>query len=254
MKNSMAKSGKVLEELAKYIQENNHAFEQFAVIAKEHSDRLSKAMEPLKGLFEGMSRSFQQMPQSVTVLAESGWYISFDFEIVDLNHFASRLQAGDSDYVDNKMIEMLDEMFDRISDGIYHNFPQRRNPIEAALNAHKRGEYFLSIPVFFAQIEGMCKELTGSRFFSVKKGTPKTATWENDVQADTILSALVEPLKHTGVMRSVQIPDKPVGVNRHDVLHGDSNDYGQKVNGYKVLSLLNYVANTIADVKQFPKH
>ena len=249
----MEQPGKVLQELAQYIRDNTQVFQEFATVMKEHTDRWNKAMEPLKEVFEGISRTFQDMPESIKILAESGWYISFEFDVPEMNYFAHQLKAGQTKYVDQKMIDILDQMFDQICDGIYHNFPHRRLPIEAALNAHKRGEYYLSIPVFFAQIEGMCLELTGSRFFKVKNDIPKTATWASEIKADTILSALVLPLKQTGPMRSVQIDEKPLGVNRHDVLHGDCNDYGEKLNSYKVLSLLNYVANTIAEIKRFQK-
>ncbi len=60
------------------------------------------------------------------------------------------------------------------------------------------------------------------------------------------MELLLEPLKYTGVMRQIQDLDNPLGITRHDVLHGDSVDYGEDgLNSYKALSLLNYLGETV---------
>jgi hypothetical protein len=53
-------------------------------------------------------------------------------------------------------------------------------------------------------------------------------------------------------MRQPQDFNNPIGINRHDVLHGNCVDYGDsKINGYKVLSLLNYIGSTVFEAKQY---
>ena len=74
---------------------------------------------------------------------------------------------------------------------------------------------------------------------------------DTNVKSDSIIEIVLEPLKHTGVTRQKQNLSNPLGINRHDVLHGDSVDYGKdKVNSYKVLSLLNYIGETVYMAKQ----
>jgi len=41
--------------------------------------------------------------------------------------------------------------------------------------------------------------------------------------------------------------DAFVGLNRHQVLHGESTQYGTEMNSLKAISLLNYVAHILTD-------
>ena len=53
-------------------------------------------------------------------------------------------------------------------------------------------------------------------------------------------------MRNINILRQIQIPNEPLGLNRHDVLHGDSFDYGEdKINSYKALSLLLYISETV---------
>jgi hypothetical protein len=52
-------------------------------------------------------------------------------------------------------------------------------------------------------------------------------------------------------MSKMQDHLKPIGFNRHDVLHGDCVDYGDdKINSYKALSLVNYLSETVYMAKE----
>ncbi|MEI9921885.1 MAG: hypothetical protein WDO14_24300 [Bacteroidota bacterium] len=80
---------------------------------------------------------------------------------------------------------------------------------------------------------------------------PATKEWTDTIHVDSILHLIVEPLKHFGPSRKTQVPGKPLGFNRHDVLHGTSVDYGDDdVNAFKTLSLLNYIGIAIHYVKE----
>ncbi|PUB26349.1 hypothetical protein C8J95_11132 [Elizabethkingia sp. YR214] len=59
---------------------------------------------------------------------------------------------------------------------------------------------------------------------------------------------LLNPLKIISSNRKVQDFDNPIGINRHDILHGQSYDYGENpINSYKALSLLFYIANIVLE-------
>ena len=210
--------------------------------------------------YEETSKQFQQIgselakglvkiPESIKNLAEHGWYIPMDIDPGSINYFAEELQKGNADLVDAEMISLFDNEIGAIDTYIIERFPHRKAPILAALKAHNNAEYYLSIPVFYAQIEGICRELTGFRFYKIKgKHKPATEKWVANFPTGSFTEILLAPMKDKNVTRQEQIQKKPHGLNRHDVLHGDCSDYGgNKSYSYKALSLLYYMVETVYD-------
>jgi hypothetical protein len=212
---------------------------------------VNRAMENAREAMAIFVHSIQEIPESTKLLAENGWYMPFDFHPVIVNRMAENIREGNVELADIEMVRFLDEELSNIQKHIIERFPKREKAIVGAMEAHKKGEYYLSIPVFFAQIEGICKELVGIRFFKIRKDDPKTSLWVSNFESDSILRLLLEPLITIGPIRSTQDENNPLGINRHDVLHGDCTDYGDtKLNSYKVLSLLNYVSDTVYEAKK----
>jgi hypothetical protein len=213
---------------------------------------VQKALETAQIALNEYFRVVKNIPESVKLLAENGWYLPLDFHPVDLNRFAMHIKDGNSHIVDADMIIYIDNELKNIQDQLNKKFSKRSSVINAGIRAHKKQEYYLSIPVFFTQIEGICEDLTGSRFFKNKAKSPQTTEWVNNFTGDSVIKLLLEPLKYSGPMRKSQDIDNPIGINRHDVLHGNCVDYGDsKINGYKVLSLLNYVGDIVFEAKQY---
>lgn len=213
---------------------------------------VQKALETSQIALNEYFRVVKKIPESVKLLAENGWYLPLDFHPVEINRMASYIKEGKSQIVDEGMITYLDEKLTNIQDQLNKKFPERSSAINASIRAHKKHEYYLSIPVFFAQIEGICEDLTGDRFFKNKAKAPLTNEWLKNFEADSVIKILLEPLKFSGPMRKLQDFDNPIGINRHDVLHGNSVDYGDsKINEYKILSLLYYIGDTVFEAKKF---
>jgi hypothetical protein len=208
----------------------------------------------LEKLEESMTTFRENLPSSLTLLSKFGWYISWDTIPGRIMRYAKELQNGNPELVDPEIISEIDNDIDRIERTLTHNFPHRRKPILAAIKAHKDSQYYLSVPVFFAQTEGICNEITGVRFFKTKNGIPSTSNWTISFATDTFTGLLLEPMKNLAVSTQLQDPGNPTGLNRHDVMHGDSYDYGEdKTNSYKALSLLLYVGEIIYDSNQKKK-
>jgi len=224
--------------LLKYIQES---LAQVNQVLKAFQNSFNKTIDELK-----------KMPESTRFLADQGWYLPLSvtpFQVSEL------INTNNSDILDRKMMLLIDNEINYIESELTKKFPNRKNPIQSGIRAHRNKEYYLSIPVFFAQIEGICKELTGLRFFATRNGEPKTELWATDINQDSILNLFLEPLRIIGKTREKQNPENPLGINRHDVLHGDSIDYGESgINSYKALSLLNYMSETVFKAKQFLKN
>lgn len=207
-------------------------------------------MKDFQNSFNQVLEIFQMMPEITKVLAEYGWYLPLIFRPNEIN---LKSVKENIELVDREMVRALDEYIDIIESGLIRKFPNRKDAIEAAIRAHKNQEYYLSIPVFFAQTEGICKELLGVRFFKIKNdNSPSTDKCLSEIGQKNILSLFIEPLRVTGISREKQNSNMPMGLNRHDVLHGDSTNYGSdKINSYKALSLMNYIGEIAWKVAEY---
>ncbi|MGE0587714.1 MAG: hypothetical protein AB7O48_04015 [Cyclobacteriaceae bacterium] len=201
-------------------------------------------------IFKSVLAEVESVPESIKLLAEQGWYVAFDMTVTELNRVSSLLKDNETDQVDYLLARTFDEELMSILKFLTESFPHRSEAIRQAIDAHSRQNYFLSIPCFFSQTEGICKEAIGVRFFKTENSVPVTAKWVEEYQAEGLFKALLEPLIVSGNVRGFQVKGSPVGINRHDVLHGDSYDYGNDpVNSYKALSLLNYIGTVVTKLK-----
>lgn len=68
--------------------------------------------------------------------------------------------------------------------------------LRAAFGAHRRGEFELSVPVFLAQSDGVCLDLTGYHFFMRDRATqkPKSSVYVAARVGNEVSSAMLSPL------------------------------------------------------------
>lgn len=202
------------------------------------------------GLLEQWKIEKVKAPESLRQLLQQGWYLPFHVNEATMNSLVNDINNGNATSAEQYIMDTFDQGSLVELEKLTTRFPTRAKAIIAAFDAHRRGEYYLSIPVFFAQTEGICKEIIGIPFFSVKKGKPITTSWASAREQDDYVNLLLKPLIEVGESRRIQEMGKPSGANRHDVLHGDSLDYGTKVNSYKAFSLLTYIGGTIYELKE----
>lgn len=213
--------------------------------------KFNKELSEIADIISKIGTEFEKVPDSIQILSEVGWFIPLSIGPGELNFYAKEVLEDRVELVNKRMIELLDsemEYFERI---IIERFPHRKSALISSLKAHKEEEYYLSIPVFFAQTEGICKELTSFRYFKTSKNQPETKKWVSNFISGSFIEILLKPMRNKEVFRQNQIPDEPLGLNRHDVLHGDSLDYGEdRVNSYKALSLLFYISETVYEANK----
>lgn len=191
--------------------------------------------------------NFDRITENLRTLANLGWYTSMETSLNFPNIVIEKLINEGEESANKIMIEYLDGELEFIKEIIRSHFKHRQAAIFQAITAHQEEKYFLSIPVFFSQTEGICNELTGIRFFVkvYRKKRYRTEELTANLRDGSILTLIMEPLKVEGVMRKNQVQGEPIGINRHDVLHGQSIDYGNRVNSYKALSLLFYIISIL---------
>jgi plasmid maintenance system killer protein len=180
------------------------------------------------------------------LLCEHGWYLGLDlngpiYQLQISIKYADLISKGRIAEVNSKLSHFFKGQEREIERNLTAAFPKRVKQIKAAMRAHRRGEYYLSIPVFFAFVEGISQELTKYRFFK----TESMRKWARSIEDAVLIKQILEPLKVVGASQQRQ-SSQASGLKRHDVLHGASTNYGDDpVNSYKALSLLNYVGNTL---------
>ena len=201
--------------------------------------------------FEELQRSFRELlprtQEALILLGTHGWYLDLEMPLPGLWELKKALSDGNVAEAEHALVEYFEGRTDEIEKSIVERFPKRQKLITAAFNAHRRQEYELSIPVLLAQTDGICKEVVNENLFLKHNKKPRTAIYVEQVAADTYRAALLSPLAQTlPIGASEHERDEGFSeLNRHMVLHGESLDYGNKINSLKAISLINYVAHVL---------
>lgn len=131
---------------------NPKVIKAFSESVQAHFKNIEKALEPLKEDFHRYYKALQDVPEAIKILAEYGWYLPFDFHPPEVKYFADELKKGNSQVVNDKMIDLFDNSIGNIKAEIVSKFPNRRAPIEAAISAHvKKRLLFVYSCVFGAE-------------------------------------------------------------------------------------------------------
>lgn len=201
--------------------------------------------------FKELQRSSRELPsktrETLISLGGHGWFLDLEMPLSKLWKLTKALTDGNTIEAENALAEYYESRTDGIEKSIVARFPNREKLISAAFNAHRRQEYELSIPVFLAQADGICKEVVNEHLFLKHNKKPRTAIYVEQIASDAYLAALLSPLAQSlPINASENERDATFGeLNRHMVLHGESLNYGNKTNSLKAISLLNYVAHVL---------
>ena len=192
-----------------------------------------------------------RMREALLVLARHGWYFDDGMDFTTLWELRDALLNGDIGVAESQLCQYFEARVDSIESHAVGAFPERSHLIRSALTAHRDGSYDLSIPVLLAQIDGICKDTTDGYYFMKSGARPQTAAYVEAQTAGTWTKVMLSPLAEALPisMSANQRGDDFSGLNRHQVLHGESLDYGTKANGLKALSLLSYVSCVLGEVR-----
>jgi hypothetical protein len=218
------------------------------------AEQLRNSFRGLVGpAFEEFQKSFRDLPprtqEAVLLLGSHGWYFDLEMTLPQLWRLKEELSDGNVSEAEEAFVDYFEGRSEEIEKSIATIFPNRSHLIRAAFGAHRRQEYELSIPVFLAQADGMCKDAINQYLFLKTNRKPQTALYVERIVADGFRASLLSPLAQT-LPISASESERPRGsnaLNRHAVLHGESLDYGTKTNSLKAISLINYIALILAD-------
>ena len=150
--------------------------------------------------------------------------------------------------VDQIMVTYYRTNLQPFSDELTSEYPKRAAAIKAAVNAHislaEQG-YFLSIPVFIAQADGLLAEITGVESPMTKAAKVFREKYADDPELLDLLYPFLE-LQSSRFMMSTKARQAAAqstkksftALNRHQVMHGERSDYGTEINSLKAFSFL----------------
>lgn len=249
------------------------ALEQFAATQRHWADQMNRIRIPIlpiiemsdttkpiiecanrihagiNAAFADLQKTFDDLPsqtqEALLILGDHGWFVDLDMSLPEIRWLKNTLSKGNVSKAEKVLADHFSDKskLDEIERLIITKFPHRERLIKSAFGAHRREEYELSIPVLLAQVDGICKEVTEHNLFRKNKYLPMTSRYVKKFASDAFQYALLQPLAHS---LPISASEKERGddfnaLNRHMVLHGESVDYGTKINSLKSISLLNYV-------------
>jgi hypothetical protein len=210
--------------------------------------------ERLASVVANLERSLERFPQrnqdALRTLAQNGWYLDPDFPIASLFECEELFAAGKAEHAHVELSSWFESRSVEVETALCSQSSARARLLHKAFEAHRRGEFALAIPVFLAQADGMCREITGAQLFSRRDGIG-IASWVGRLElrdalprAEALLSALLLPLVEKMPISASEAERSALSdaLNRHAVLHGEDLDYDTHLNSCRAISLLVYVS------------
>ena len=238
-------------------------------VAHAASQQLEEAMPSLVALAQidwvTIKRRLDELPEkskAAMILASSkGWFFGWSDGLHSLMELVETLEVTQSPDIDEVMARYYRLNLRPFTDELTSKYPVRAAAIQAAVNAHSSlgcEGFLLSTPVFIAQADGLLTEITKvkSAMMKDRKGKERkgqelqaSRALREKLAADPTSLDLLHPilmLHKSDFMKSTearQIAAQASGesftaLNRHQVLHGKSSDYGTEINSLKAFSFL----------------
>jgi hypothetical protein len=191
------------------------------------------------------------LPGKLRTLAMNGWFIyGFRTPSRVIYPIASSFEAGRLDEANKAMCWHFDKVAPDIEADLSKRFSNRASILKKAFEAHKAGNYELSIPVFLAQADGIGREALGKNIPSIytqrpdKKAKIREAIhlFESEaVLGSEFLDMLLIKMPLNASENDTALLGRGV-INRNEILHGTNTDYASFLNSCRAISWLDYVA------------
>lgn len=211
---------------------------------KQYVAVISPAVEALEKLSDFAGKVPDITREVVNVMGNHGWFMGLDAPFVGQMAIASALKNGDYAGVDKALSAYYKTVAPKLLVKLQARHPSRNEIWRVAFKAHFRGEYILSIPVFLAQADGLWQDGVGRQLYKKNKGSKNKLKSSGLKELSDILCAsfdqgflISKPYSSSGNEFS--------SLNRHQVLHGKSINYGTELNSLKAISLLDFVSDVV---------
>ncbi len=204
---------------------------------------------------------YPQLFPQVAPLAQRGWFISGYFGLSEIVELARICGTATPDALDQRVADMYRASLTEHAESLSCDHAARTFAIQPAIDAHGRCEYALSVPIFFAQADGIFYDRAREYIFRKEHGRNIRD------EAQKQLAALAQAIKpYDSFSQFMEIMWQPfadalpmaytegdrskhgyAGLNRHTVLHGIAlAEYATEENSLKAFSLLSHVGALVS--------
>lgn len=208
------------------------------------TENLILTFQPLQDAMRKMStvatsmQAFQEKAKNIPKIAdEYNWHIT---PSIDLKTLQQILASYDNkDEIDKLFMQYYTNNMEKLQDKLCNDFSDRAKIINEAYNAHLNHNYYSSIVLFFTQIDGLSKFLTGETFFMSREW--KRNSIDDDIKSMLAYYFLKIYFEDSVLMKqsAKQRENWEIGhINRHQVLHGEVVNFDTEMNSLKVFALL----------------
>ncbi|OZI64592.1 hypothetical protein [Bordetella genomosp. 4] len=193
--------------------------------------------------------------------AAHGWFVGWNDTAQEVFDLTAKINSAADADIDEVLATHYRARVHAYGAELCAAYPHRAKPINAAVSVHRSPDsdgFFLSVPVFLAQADGVLHEITGCESPMSKVGKAgakriKAAPFlESNADDSMIAFGALEPILdiiHSRLLMSSSERSETQRMtgtsfsflNRHQVMHGESSDYGSEVNSLKAFTLLTFI-------------
>ena len=199
--------------------------------------------EGIKGLPGLLHSQNKELVFLLSWLAGRSWYFGMDMPLSNIGQLARVAHSGDNETVDKTLADWHRRHAKTIISRIYKCFPVRKPVLTAALTAHEAGDYLLSIPAFLTQADGIAYDYLTENFFCNGLWRKRLREFMQEAHLTELSYVMMSPLNEPGLLRTptYQLNETEGILNRHQILHGLTCEYGTEINSLKCIGLLDYL-------------
>ena len=262
-KNELAALIELARALTGWIERNQPLLNAIAVGVQGVTSEIVGFVHRMSAQSDARMEVYPELTGCALSLARRGWFMSGYFALSELDQLA-RQAARERQAASGETLEELETLLEKLYtedlishlDSIIAEHPARAFAIRPAVDAHLRGEYALSVPLFFAQAEGICFDNARKYLFQgqSEERVAHVAQLEPEALSATPSGnpvigfySLLYEIMWTSVSERLPIAynnrDRERfdynGLNRNTALHGLAmEEYATKENSLKTFSLL----------------
>jgi len=213
-----------------------------------------KHLDTFKDIGERLKKYAEKTPEHFLLIAEHGWFIDLESELSLPSRVAIKIQENELETANELLMDYYKTNLDRIFERLIIRHPNRKRILEQIKISFRAKNYDVLIPTVLTQVDGFCYDFTKRKFFikERKNNYLPQVTSELEKSVGTFLDLYLSPLQNqTPIMvREKDISKFPCHLNRHEILHGISTEYGTEMNSLKVISLLKYISDLLTDLDE----
>lgn len=210
-----------------------------SAISKSLNNSTADLNEKFKVLEVSMKEAIEKENAYFYSLSKFGWYLAGDMGFDDVMKVLDALKTSDLVEIERIVIPFYQSNLNRIKRNLVKRYAGRRELLEEAFKSHKKKMFYSSTILFLSQVDGICE----GNLFRGKKIFLKFL--KEDQSLSMVKSVLGKQSSIDADSRSKQINNSPSNLNRHEVMHGLSTDFGNEINSLKALSLLTFVSDFV---------